>query len=563
MIFLMALIDMIGIASILPFIAVLSNPSIVETNIYLNNFYQFLNGIGLKSIDEFLFVLGGLVFLLLILSILFRALTTYLQIKFVQNCEYDLGRRLIKAYLYQNYTWFLNQNSSELGKNILSEVGQVSMGGLQRLIELFSKSILSILIIFLLIYVNPIVAISVGISISGIYFIFFLIIKSYLKLIGKKRFEANISRFKTANDAFNGIKEIKLRDLERYYLDLFSIPNYNYFKANINSSILSQLPRFFLEAITFGGSLILIFYLMTKTGGLNDALPILSLYIFAAYRLMPAIQGVYSSFTGILFTISSINKIFLDFRNLKLNYEKNHNEEKLIIKKSINLKNIYFYYPNSKFPALKDISLNIPVNSKVGFIGATGSGKTTIVDIILGLLEAQGGQLEIDEQIITKQNLKSWQRIIGYVPQQIHLIDDTLSSNIAFGIQPDKINQQIVEEVSKIANLHDFVKNELPKKYLTIIGEKGVRLSGGQRQRIGIARALYTNPNLLVLDEATSALDNNTEKMIMESLDKINKKMTIITIAHRLNTLKNCDIIYKFDKGMLVDKGSFEQIINK
>ena len=180
----------------------------------------------------------------------------------------------------------------------------------------------SIFIIILLISVDPIIALSVGISISGIYIIFFLIIKSYLKLIGKKRFEANISRFKTANEAFNGIKEIKLRDLERYYLDLFSRSNFDYFKANINSSVLAQLPRFFFEAITFGGALILILYLITKTGSLNDALPILSLYIFAGYRLMPAIQSVYSSFTGIVFINSSINKIFLDFKSLKLLYKK-------------------------------------------------------------------------------------------------------------------------------------------------------------------------------------------------------------------------------------------------
>lgn len=276
---------------------------------------------------------------------------------------------------------------------------------------------------------------------------------------------------------------------------------------------------------------------------------------------MPAIQSVYSSFTGIVFINSSINKIFLDFKSLKLLYKKNQNEKKLILKKSIDLKNIHFYYPNSKLPALKNISLNIPVNSKVGFIGATGSGKTTTIDIILGLLQAQQGQLEIDGQIITKQNLESWQSTIGYVPQQIHLIDDTLSSNIAFGIKPEKINHEAVEEVSKIANLHEFVKNELPRKYLTIVGEKGVRLSGGQRQRIGIARALYTDPSLLVLDEATSALDNNTEKIIMESLNKISERMTIITIAHRLSTLKNCDIIYKLDKGMLINKGSYEEII--
>jgi len=205
--------------------------------------------------------------------------------------------------------------------------------------------------------------------------------------------------------------------------------------------------------------------------------------------------------------------------------------------------------------------LNIPAKSTVGLIGTTGSGKTTTVDIILGLLEAKKGTLEIDGQIITKQNSRSWQRSIGYVPQHIYLSDDTIAANIAFGVDPNNVNQEAVEKSSKIANLHEFVEEELPKKYKTTIGERGVRLSGGQRQRIGIARALYHNPKVLILDEATSALDNQTEKAVMDAVNNIGKNITIIIIAHRLSTVKNCDTIFLLDKGELKDKGTFKELM--
>ena len=194
-------------------------------------------------------------------------------------------------------------------------------------------------------------------------------------------------------------------------------------------------------------------------------------------------------------------------------------------------------------------------------MGATGSGKTTTVDIILSLLEPQKGTLEVDDQVITQHNSRAWQRSIGYVPQQIYLSDNTISANIAFGVDPKNINQEIVEKVSKIANLHEFVTNELPKNYQTTIGERGVRLSGGQRQRIGIARALYHNPKVLILDEATSALDNLTEKAVMDAIDNLSKNITIILIAHRLSTVKKCDRIYLLDKGELKNEGSFEELI--
>ena len=228
------------------------------------------------------------------------------------------------------------------------------------------------------------------------------------------------------------------------------------------------------------------------------------------------------------------------------------------------LNHIYFQYPESSKTALKDVHINIPVNTTVGLVGSTGSGKTTVVDVVLGLLEAQKGTLEIDGKIINENNRRDWQRSIGYVPQFIYLADDTIMSNIAYGlVHKNNVDQEALIKAAKIANLHEFVTNELPQQYQTIIGERGVRLSGGQRQRIGIARALYNNPQIIIFDEATNALDNQTEADVMDALNNIRKDITIIIIAHRLNTLKNCDIIYKLDKGEIVGQGSFDEMIKQ
>jgi ABC-type multidrug transport system fused ATPase/permease subunit len=299
---------------------------------------------------------------------------------------------------------------------------------------------------------------------------------------------------------------------------------------------------------------------MKQSDNFNSALPIISLYVFAGYRLMPAIQQIYSSFVSLTFTEPAINNLSEDLKNLKpINL--NRDKGSISFKKSIILKNIDYNYPNSSRTALKNISLSIPIKSSIGLVGATGSGKTTTVDIILGLLEPQKGILEVDNKIITQQNTRAWQRCIGYVPQHIYLSDDTVAANIAFGVDPKNILQSKVVHASKIANLHKFITDELPQQYETAIGERGVRLSGGQRQRIGIARALYHNPQVLILDEATSALDNQTEKAVMEEVNNLNKDITIIIISHRLSTVKKCDQIFFLKNGKLESQGTFDELI--
>lgn len=301
---------------------------------------------------------------------------------------------------------------------------------------------------------------------------------------------------------------------------------------------------------------------MAQSGSFNEAIPIVSLYVFAGYRLMPALQQIYSSFTKLSFVSPSLDKLYQDLKNLKPQNEILNSDKNLISYcQNIKLKNIYYNYPNSERAALENVSLTIPYNSRIGIVGSTGSGKTTTVDLILGLLEPQQGSLEVDGQTISNKNLRSWQKSIGYVPQHIYLSDDTVASNIAFGVNPKNINQEAVEKASKIANLHKYILEDLPEKYQTTIGERGVRLSGGQRQRIGIARALYHNPKVLILDEATSALDIQTEKIVMEAVNGLVNEVTIIIIAHRLSTVKKCDKIFLLDKGKLKDKGTFDELL--
>jgi ABC-type multidrug transport system fused ATPase/permease subunit len=560
MIIIMALLDMVGVASILPFVAILTNPVLIETNAILNSMFQVSKILGVESNQEFIFALGVLAFFLLIISLSFKALTTYAQMRFVQMREYSIGKRLIEGYLHQPYSWFLSRNSADLGTTILSEVQELINNSMSPLMELFSKGTVAIALITLLFLVNPKLALIVGLLLGGIYFFIFCVVRNYLNRTGKKRLKNNQLRFALINEAFGAIKEIKVGGLEETYIKNFSSSAQVFAKTQSSSKIISQLPRFILEAAGFGGILLIILYIIARTGSFNNALPIVSLYVFAGYRLLPALQQIYSSFTRLSFLSPSLDKLHNDLKNLQP-FNKNQVTGILPFNKTISLKNIDYNYPNSSITSLKDINLTIYAKSSVGLVGATGSGKTTVADIILGLLVPQKGTLEIDGKVISSQNLKSWQRSIGYVPQHIYLSDDTVAANIAFGVEHKNINQEAVEKSAKIANLHNFIIDELPKKYQTTIGERGVKLSGGQRQRIGIARALYHDPQVLILDEATSALDNQTEKVVMDAINNLSKDITIILIAHRLNTIKKCDKIFLLDKGQLKNQGTFEDLI--
>jgi ABC-type multidrug transport system fused ATPase/permease subunit len=561
MILMMAALDMVGVASIMPFIAVAANPGLIETNVMLKAGFEAASVlVGVHTTQQFLFLLGLLVFVLLVTSLSFKALTTYVQIRFALMGEYKIGKRLVEGYLYQPYSWFLNRNSADLGKAILSEVNNVINHGMMPLMTLLAQGAVAIALLTLLVVIDPLLALSTGLVLGSAYLLVFKILSGWLDRIGKLGVQANQNRFTAVSEAFGAIKDVKAGGLEQPYIERFSGPAEVFAKSHSTAQIISQLPRFLLETIAFGGMLLVVLYLMTRSGSFSAAMPIIALYAFAGYRLMPALQQVYAAFTQLRFIGPAINALHADLKALQIIDSQKAVVTPMQLRQTIALNDVTYSYPNVPRPALNGISLTIPAHNTIGLVGTTGSGKTTTVDLILGLLEPQDGKLTIDGQVITGANRREWQRSIGYVPQQIYLSDDTVAANIAFGVNPQDIDQKAVEHAARIANLHDFVMNGLQEGYASIVGERGVRLSGGQRQRIGIARALYHKPQVLVMDEATSALDNLTEQAVMEAVRNLGHEITIILIAHRLSTVRQCDKIYLLQNGEILVSGSYEQL---
>lgn len=564
MILVMALLDTIGVASIMPFMAVLSDPELVTSNTFLRSAYKASGRLGVENTEEFTFVLGCLVFFLLVASLAFKALTTYFQARFALMREYTIGKRLIESYLYQPYSWFLVRNSSDLGKTILSEVNVVVTNGMIPFMTLLAQGTVTFCLLSLLLLVDFQMAVIVGSFLGLTYLAIFVAMSGKLSRLGCARAIANEERYGTVSEAFGAVKEVKVRGLEPVFLGRFSKPAEIYARSQASAQVIGQIPRFVLEAIAFGGLLLVLLYLMAGGDSFTDALPIISLYVFAGYRLMPALQQVYQALTRLNYVAPALSLLHRDLNGLSVSESLLVAESPLQLKNHITLDQVSYRYGDSPNQALRDISLSIPANSRVGFVGASGGGKTTVIDVILGLLAPEKGCLRVDDRIINgRSDRMRWRRSIGYVPQSIYLSDASLSANIAFGVEEGLIDQKAVEAAAKIANLHDFIVNELPQGYLTTVGERGVRLSGGQRQRIGIARALYDRPKVLILDEATSALDNVTERLLMEALDNLDYEITIIFVAHRLSTIEKCDQIFLMERGEIAAVGSYEELMIK
>jgi len=557
MVVIMAVLDVLGIASIMPFMAVLANPEIVESNIYFQSFY---NAYEFDDTQNFLFFLGVCVFCILIFSLIYKAITNYIVFKFVLVREYEIGGRLIEKYLDQPYSWFLNKNSAELGKSLLSEVNQVVLNSLLPLMSVVAQSIMVILIILFLIFIDTELALLIGGSLFVTYFVLFRMTTSFLSRIGVSRLMANDKRFRAVSELFGAIKEVKVARLENIYISRFKEPSKIYANHQASAMVVSQLPKFALEGLAFGGMLGVILYLMAGDKGIAEVLPIMTAYAFAAYKLMPAMQQIYGGISLISYSSPSITALHesLYEKSSKNNHEYDQ-ESKVTLNKEIEFKDISFKYESAEKNSIQNINLKIYTGSKVGLVGPSGSGKTTTVDVLLGLLSPQSGSILIDGTPLNSSNRFHWQKSIGYVPQHIYLADDTLLANIAFGEEESDVDVEAVKIAAKRALLHDYVLNEMPNGYSTIVGERGARLSGGQRQRIGIARALYRNPSILILDEATSSLDNLTEKSVMDAVHGMGD-ITILMIAHRLSTVKKCDNIFLLNNGILESEGTFEEL---
>ncbi len=557
MILVMSLLDVAGVASILPFITILGSPELVDTNPVLSWAYNYF---GFTTRSEFFFFLGGLVFITLIISLAWKTATQYKLLSFVFMREHSIGLRMFEGYLNQSYSWFLDRNSSELGKNLLSELRELLSKMLLPAINVISQGAVSLLMLIMLLIVDYKLALTVAAVLGLFYGTIYKAISKLLIHMGSMRYESNRERFKVASESLFAIKEVKIGGVEDLYIQRFNSSAKEFAKNEAQLKTITALPRYALEAIAFGGMVLVLLSVLDDKNGVSQVLPIVALYAFAGYRLLPAMQALYSNLTSLRFSETIVNELYKEIESLD-NVNKKKDEENISFLDKLVLSNVSFNYPGTDRSVLNDISLTIPVNNMVGFVGLTGSGKTTLIDIILGLLEPQKGSLVVDGVEINSKNIINWQRKLGYVPQQISLIDASLAENIAFGVKKEEINMETVHNVSRIASLHDFVNNNLKDGYNTPIGERGVKLSGGQRQRVGLARALYYNPSVLVLDEATSALDNTTERFVMDSIKKLGHEITIIIIAHRLSTIRDCDVIYHLDKGNIVSKGTYKELL--
>ena len=560
--FITSLLETLGVLSILPFVAVLSNPKLIETNIFLNILYQKVVLIGITDETKFIIFLGFSSFFGIIISIIFRITSIYLIGRFSFKTESSISANMMKNYLYQPYVWFLNHNSSDVGKTILTEVNNVVHGALVPAINLLSHTLLTFFLFFTLFFINPILTLIITLVLSISYGLIYYLTRHYLFRLGSERLNSNTNRFSILNEAFGAFKAVKIGGLEEIYIKNFRKSDHQYAQTQSISQIFILTPRFILEGIAFGGMILIVILLINQGKNFTSVIPILSIYVFAGYRLIPSLQQIYAALSQLRFSKESLNILYRDLKSFTYSELASSKIEPMIFAKNIKLNNICYHYPNSQKLTLKNINITIPINHKIGIVGITGSGKTTLVDVIIGLINPEKGIISVDDNLINDSNKRSWQKNIGYVPQQIYLADKSIKNNIAFGINSDEINLEQVKRVAKISNLHEFVMSELPENYNTIVGERGVRLSGGQIQRIGIARALYHNPQLIIFDEATSSLDNFTEKVIMEAVDNLNdKNVTIIHIAHRLDSLKNCNKIYLLNEGKIEDQGSYNELI--
>ncbi|MEX0828031.1 MAG: ABC transporter ATP-binding protein [Haliea sp.] len=557
MMILLALLETLGIASIMPFLAVLGDPEIIERQRLLSWFYEFG---GFNSVDTFVFALGVGSFIIVVMSSLVRVLNTYAMHRFTQMRRYSIAARLLQAYLRQPYEFFLNRNSADLSKSILSEVDAVVGKVLKPAMDMISYGLICLVMVGLLVVIDPWLAVVVTAVVGAAYGGIYMGVRGLLERTGGDRVKANRERFTTASEAFGGIKDLKVLGREHIYIDRFRGPAVRYAVHQATSSTLAAVPKFLIEAVAYGGMLVLVLILMRTRGDIGTVLPVLALYAFAGYRLLPAAQHLFASASALRFGLPAVDPVY---RDLALDSDKSSRSRtapRLELKVGIRFDAVDFMYPGASRQALSAFSVHIPARRTVGLVGRTGAGKTTAVDLLLGLLSPTSGSIYIDSAPLSSANLRNWQRSIGYVPQSIYLADLSVSENIAFGIASQEIDIEAVERAARIANIHDFITEELPLGYATEIGERGVRLSGGQRQRIGIARALYHDPSLIVLDEATSALDTATERAIMDAVYRLSGEKTIVIIAHRMTTVRSCDSIIVLQEGRIADAGRFDEL---
>lgn len=539
----MAFIESAGVISIMPFLAVLSNPSVIEANSVINKFYVFSNA---NSSEQLIVYLGIISFIIVVFSTVFKIITQYAVNRFSNLQRHYFSARLLKIYLNQKYEFYIQRNSSVLIKNVLSEVDQLIGTMILPTLTMMSYGVVLLAMTGILLMYDPVMAIGTASILAFFYISIYMFVKNKLSRIGAEFTQANKERYQSCQEALAGIKDVIINNAKDGYIEQFEKSSRVFARHIATRETLGQVPLNIIETIGYG-SLIGVAVLLVVSGkDVSHVLPVLGLYGFAAYRMLPAAQNIYRAISQLKFSEQVLKVLIPEFELEKRNSETQLSAHvtTLNFEKSIRLENISFAYPNRlDKQILKDFSLEIKKNESLGIMGKSGSGKSTLMDLMLGLLNPQSGKIYVDDTELNDTNVDEWRNLVGYVPQFIYLADKSVAENIAFGTPKDRIDLEQVKKVAQLAQIDEFVMQNLKNGYEELIGERGVMLSGGQRQRIGIARALYKNPQVLFMDEATSALDIDTEKAVNESIRGLNGKMSIIIIAHRKSAIQACDTI--------------------
>ena len=536
LVILMAFAETVGVVSIMPFLSVLARPEVIHDVPAL----QWLYGkLAPENERGFIVVLGLASILLVVGSSLFKTFTLHAINRFTYSLRHGISARLLSGYLGQPYEFFLKHNPSELARNVLSEVDQLHGGLIKPLAQLFAQGAVVLAMVIVLFLYDPWVAVGATALVALLYGVIYLLVRKRLGLTGKARQAENGARFKACNEVLGGIKDVKISGAINAYQQRFQGASRSYSRHQANAETLSQSPLYIVEAVGYTGLICLSLFLMQRTEDIAQVLPVLGLYGFAAYRILPSAQIMYRGLAQLKFSSAALDVIS---RDVSLSSEHRFAGAALRPLSNIRLENVRFCYPSTpNKPVFDDFNLTIPVNTSVGIVGMSGAGKSTVMDLFLGLLQPEKGRLLVDDLEIKPSNVANWQCSIGYVPQHIFLADLSVAENIAFGVPKHEIDMEAVKSAAQMAHIHNFVVEQLPLGYETTIGDRGVRLSGGQRQRIGIARALYRNPSVLFMDEATSALDQETETAITESIGELSGLKTVVIIAHREASLRFCD----------------------
>jgi ABC-type multidrug transport system fused ATPase/permease subunit len=555
-----AVFEAVSIAAILPLLSVLANPEIIADHELLAWAYTFL---GVPDVLHFQTLLAMGVFVLLVIGIGLKITTLYSMTRYSQMCGFTLSSRLLQGYLRQPYEFFLNRHSSEIGRTVLYEVEQLVNRVLMPGLQLVASALTALFIGAVLFFADPVTATAVVAVLGLAYGAIYLSVRKLLLQLGRQRLEVNETRFRMAQEPIEGVKYVKLRGLEQSYVGRFDRAAFIMARINAVTMVLQGLPRQVLELVGFGGILLFIIVnLMRQEGGLAQLIPTIGLIAFAGIRLLPTLQQLFQAFALLMSGRAILDQVVRDFKeNASVIPHRLDARARLPVSQLVEMQDVRYNYPKGEKPAVSSLTLKIPARSTIGLVGGTGAGKTTAVDLLLGLIVPQSGRILVDRVEIDDAMRPRWQRTLGYVPQTIFLTDDSLAANIAFGVPPDEIDMEQVITAAKTAALHNFVASELPQGYETMLGDRGVRLSGGQRQRVGIARALYFDPEVLVFDEATSALDTLTERAVMEAINHLGGQKTIVMVAHRLSTVRGCDRIYLLEQGRVAAAGRYEELI--